>query len=331
MIEILEINNCNHYFIKINGFNTCKKCGFVNERVFANTSFNISDNKYYNIRGFKQFTKINDSLEYNDSLGSHIDYLNSKLLRDSKGKLLTSKIQQKYIRLKKQNYYSFNIKNTDIRINSILKNICSQLHISKIIRKKSYNDYLILKKKIKIPNKVICIFQCLSYNCKLYNTSISIKELIETIQENGHRINSHLLIQANLKYNSFLNNKNIIKKPIEYISKFISFFRNNSKSIIKQLKFKEILYYKSFENYIFQLEKIVKTIMNKLSFQSIKNGFNPFYYTASIFYFANLLLSIKNNHKKFISQKFLSQITNVSDYTIRDLYFKYLKKYLPKR
>ena len=332
MIETLELDNCKHSFIEINGFNTCKKCGIVNERIFANNSFLINENKNYNKREFKQSVMINSLLETTNSLRTNLSYSNSMYLRDIKGKLLNPNNQKLYLRLKKRHsHFNYTILQKNIRINLILINICKQLHIPKIVQKRSFYDYLILKKKTKIDNSVVCIFYCLWYNCKLHNANTSLVQLISTFKKSGHRVNKHLLVQANFKYNSFLNNENIVKNPLDYIPLLISNFSDNSNDIIKKFKFKDIICYKSFENYIFQLERISREIINKLSFQSKKHQFNPFVYTGSIFYFANLLLSIKNKHKRFISQKFISQITGIKEYSIRELYLIYLKKYLPKK
>ena len=303
----------------------CKGCGLVVNNIYKETSFIFSDIKKKNNLS-KQYVALGERTDFIGGLGSFIDYENSKYLKDKSGKLLPPNEQKLFRRLKK-NYAQFlRIKNheTEYRVFNILNKISMYLNLNKNIRNNAAYFY---KKIIKTEEKVInnisliafCIF--LAAREEYQNAPITINEISKSFQNFGHRVNPRLILRDGLKYKHHLNNGSTPHKSEDYLIRLIDSVVNHQ-ILEERLKKKGVLSSKSeFQN---SLLSKCRQIFKALPLWK-RGGRNPFILTGAIIYLADKLLAREKTQKPVLTQKIISEATNIAEYSIRDHYVNLLK------
>ncbi len=61
-----------------------------------------------------------------------------------------------------------------------------------------------------------------------------------------------------------------------------------------------------------------------------RGGRNPFIFTGAVIYLANRLLAKEYFQKTILTQKMVSEVTNIAEYSIRDHYVNVLKPFFLK-
>ncbi|MFX1312375.1 MAG: hypothetical protein ACFFHD_07160 [Promethearchaeota archaeon] len=312
--------------IIINSFERiCNKCGLIIDEFFKESSFLINENyKKSNLN--KQYVSVGAKTDFIGGLGSFIDYENSKFLKDKTGRLLPPNEQKLYRRLKK-NYDQFlRIKNheTEYRIFDILNKISSYLNLNKNTRNNAAYYYKkIIKNEEKVINNISLIAFCIFYAIRkeFQNAPITINEISKTFQNYGHRVNPRLILRDGIKYKHHLKIESIPHKSEDYLIRLINQVINH-KNLVERLKKKGINWSKrEFQNkLIVECREILKMLPLR-----IRGGRNPFILTGAIIYLADKLLAKKYYQKTILTQKIISEVTNIAEYSIRDHYVNLLK------
>ena len=303
----------------------CKECGLVLDKILKEStySFNTRD-----IKGnlSKQFVAIGNRSDFIGGLGTFIDYENSKYLKDKFGKLLPPQEQKLFRRLKK-NYSQFlRIKNheTEYRIFNILSKISIYLSLNKNIRNNAAYYYKkIIKHEQKVINNISLIAFCIFYAARKenHNAPITINEISQAFQNFGHRVNPRLILRDGVRYKKYLSKKSIPHQSEDYLIRLINdiFIQED---LGERLIRKNILWTKDeFQN---KLNQKCRQILNTLT-PWHRGGRNPFILTGAVIYLADKLLARENNHKAILTQKLISDATNIAEYSIRDHYVNLLK------
>ena len=269
---------------------------------------------------------MGERTDFIGGLGTFIDYENSKYLKDKSGKLLPPNEQKLFRRLKK-NYAQFlRIKNheTEYRIFNILNKISLFLNLNKNIRNNAAYFYKkIIKNEEKVINNISLIAFCIFYAARKenHNAPITINEIALAFQNFGHRVNPRLILRDGIKYKHHLKNESTPHKSEDYLIRLISTVSNYD-SLGERLVKKGVTLTKSeFQN---RLLLKCREILVKLPLWD-RGGRNPFILTGAIIYLADRLLARERSGKAVLTQKIISEATEIAEYSIRDHYVNLLK------
>ncbi len=303
----------------------CKECGLVIDNIFGESSYIFNErNSKSNLN--KQYVALGERSNFIGGLGTYIDYENSKYLKDKSGKLLPPKEQKLYTRLKK-NYAQFTrIKNheTEYRIFNILNKISLYMNLNKNIQKNAAYFYKkIIRKEEKVINNISLIAFCIFFAARKenHNAPITINEISSAFQNFGHRVNPRLILRDGLKYKKYLSNDALPHKSEDYLTRLINNVINHR--ILEERIFKKGISWskKEFQN---KLTIKCRDIMQNLTSWQ-RGGRNPFILTGAIIYLADKLLAKEFNQKAILTQKMISDSTEIAEYSIRDHYVNLLK------
>ncbi|MFX1427697.1 MAG: hypothetical protein ACFFBE_14680 [Promethearchaeota archaeon] len=303
----------------------CNDCGLVISGIFKASSFVFNNaNKTSNLS--KQYVALGERTDFVGGLGSFIDYENSKYLKDKTGKPLPPNEQKLFRRLKK-NYAQFlRIKNheTEYRIFNILNKISLYLNLNKNLRNSAAYYYKkIVKNEDKIINNISLIAFCIFHAVRIeyHNAPITINEIAKAFENFGHRVNPRLILRDGIRYKHHLNNESIPHKSEDYIIRLINQVVHH-KDLLERLDRKGVLWTEhEFQN---KLLKKCRNILTELPIWH-RGGRNPFILTGAIIYLADKLLAKEYKQKAILTQKFISEATNIAEYSIRDHYVNLLK------
>jgi transcription initiation factor TFIIIB Brf1 subunit/transcription initiation factor TFIIB len=312
--------------IIVNSFEKiCRECGLVINNFFRESAFIFNNLKTKNCLN-KQYVALGERTDFIGGLGSFIDYEKSKYLKDKNGKLLSPDDQKLFRRLKK-NYAQFlRIKNheTEYRVFNILNKITLYLNLNKNIRNNAAYYYKkIIKSEEKVINNISLIAFCifLATRKEFHNAPITVNEISNAFQNFGHRVNPRLILRDGIKYKRHLNDDTTPHKSEDYLIRLVDEVINH-KSLKERLKKKGILWSKSeFQN---SLIMKCRQILKKLPLWQ-RGGRNPFILTGAIIYLADKLLAKEFQQKAILTQKIISEATNIAEYSIRDHYVNLLK------
>ncbi|MFX1389623.1 MAG: hypothetical protein ACFE9Z_06105 [Promethearchaeota archaeon] len=316
---------CNGKVIANSFEKICKDCGLVINNFFKESSFIFNDSKTNNSLN-KQYVALGERTDFIGGLGSFIDYEKSKYLKDKNGKLLPPGEQKLYRRLKK-NYAQFlRIKNheTEYRVFNILNKISIYLNLNKNIRNNAAYCYKkIIKNEKKIINNISLIAFCIFYSARKenHNAPITINEISEAFQNFGHRVNPRLILRDGVKYKHHLNDDATPHKSEDYLVRLVDEVMKHKYLKVRLMKKGIIWSENQFQNVL-----LIKSreILKKLPLWE-RGGRNPFILTGAIIYLADRLLAKECNQKAILTQKIISEATNIAEYSIRDHYVNLLK------
>ncbi|MEJ2250531.1 MAG: hypothetical protein P8Y97_12870 [Candidatus Lokiarchaeota archaeon] len=181
----------------------------------------------------------------------------------------------------------------------------------------------IIKNERKVINNISLIAFCIFYAARKenHNAPITIREITNVFQNFGHRVNPRLILRDGLEYKKYLRFNNIPHKSEDYVNRLVNEV-GNYKSLQKRLKRKGSTW--NSKKYQILLLKKCHYIMKSLPNWQ-RGGRNPFILTAAIIYLADKLLAKEFNKKSILTQKIISQATQIAEYSIRDHYVNLLK------
>ncbi|MFX1569033.1 MAG: hypothetical protein ACFFCV_11780 [Promethearchaeota archaeon] len=331
MINLDSCPECGGEIVENSFEKICKGCGLVIEQNYRESAFLFSDLKDKN-KLSKQYVALGERTDFIGGLGSFIDFEKSKYLRDKRGKLLPPNEQKLFRRLKK-NYDKFlRIKNheTEYRIFNILNKISLYLNLSKNIRNHAAYCYKrIIKAEEKVINNISLIAFCIFFAARKenHNAPITINEISNAFQNFGHRVNPRLILRDGVKYKRHLNNDSSPHKSEDYLIRLID-------EVISHKDLKQRLLVKGVTWSVneFQNKLIMKCrdVLKELPLWN-RGGRNPFILMGAIIYLADKLLSKDYSQKPILTQKIISEATNIAEYSIRDHYVNLLKPLFNKK
>ncbi len=303
----------------------CKNCGLILDNILKESSYVFNDSSDKSNLN-KQYVAIGERTDFIGGLGTFIDYENSKYLKDNSGRLLTPNEQKLYMRLKR-NYSQFlRIKSheTEYRIFNILNKITIYLNLNKNIKNNAAYYYKkIIKNESKVINNISLIAFCIFYAVRkeYHNAPITIIEIANAFQNFGHRVNPRLILRDALKYKKHLHKRAEPHKSEDYLVRLVNSIVNHENLEIR-LKKKGIKWTKhQYESHLMNKCRYILESLSKWQ----RGGRNPFILTGAIIYLADKLLANETSQKAILTQKMISEATNIAEYSIRDHYVNLLK------
>jgi transcription initiation factor TFIIIB Brf1 subunit/transcription initiation factor TFIIB len=311
-------DECGSRIIKENGMQVCQKCGLVHDIVLEASSFQLGSVSQDETRKNQQYTSINNRLNIVSSLGSSIGTVEEYMFRDANGLLLNEVSQMKFRKFK--NYYhipgAIKGKETDYRTIKILNEVFSRLQIPTKIRDRTLFLYYKYKKEHsgEITNHVLlsAMTLLLSVRESGHNCPLTLKEIVETYRELGHRVLGKNLLglmqDLNIK-SSFTG----VRRSEEYVFRICSLICRSS--IIKERIAKKY----SIDVYVYEkiLQLMCLKILERIPYAD-RGGRRPYPLSAAAAYVADKLLSKKIKHSSALTQKLVAKSTSVAEFTIRD-------------
>jgi len=317
-MESCLCDECGSRIIQENGLNICKKCGLVHDSVLESSSFQLGSMSTDGSRRNQQYTSINNNLAVVSSLGSSIGSVEEYMFRDANGSLLDETNQYKFRKFK--NYYhipgAIKGKETDFRTIKILNEVFSRLHVPTKIRDRTLFLYYKYKSdhEKKITNHVLlsAMALLLSVREQGHNCPLTLKEIVGTYRELGHRVLGKNLL-------SLMQDLNIkptvsgIRRSEDYVFRICSLicrFESIKERIEKKYSIDVYVYEK-------MLQLLCLKILERIPFPD-RGGRRPYPLSAASAYVADKLLSRQIKHSSALTQKLVAQSANVAEFTIRD-------------
>ncbi len=295
------------------------------DEIFGESSYILDKTEIHN--GFsKQSVSLGDRANFVGGLGSCIDYENSKYLKDNSGMLLPPDEQRLYRRLKKQYGHFLRIKDHEMeyRIFTIINNITAHLNLNKNIQNQAAYYYKkILKCEKKVINNITLSAFCIFYAARkdLHNAPVTIKEIANAYQKFGHRVKPRLIIRDGIQYKKYLVDDSKPHKSEIYLGRLINDVFNATELEGRMQKKKALI---SKKEYLDRMTIKCRNILKSLNVWQ-RGGRNPFILAGAVIYLADKLLAKETGRKSVLTQKLISDATNIPEYSIRDHYVNLLK------
>lgn len=317
-MEDYVCDECGYRIIQEGGMYVCQKCGLVQDVVIETSSFQLGSNIKEGERKNQQYTSINNGLAVVSSLGSSIGSVEEYMFRDANGSLIAEGDQAKFRKFK--NFYhipgAIKGKETDYRTLKIMDEVFARLHVPTKIRDRALFLYHQYKKEHseKITNHVLlsALSLLLSVRESAHNCPLTLKEIVGTYRELGHRVLGKNLL-------SLMQDLNVkspqtgIRRSEEYVFRICSLVCR-SPTIKARIEKKY-----SIDVYVYEklLQLLCLKILERVPYNE-RGGRRPYPFSAASAYVADKLLSKKIDSSSALTQKLVAQSTNVAEFTIRD-------------
>jgi len=324
-MKVSSCSECGGQLIQNSHELTCNSCGLVHDELQLTQSYNVllninqniwkTSKKYLGDQMVNGGTNIVPSL----NLGSEIGYYSeTTTFRDFKNHLIPAKTNWKYLQLKRFRLYT-KIKNNETihRIFQILNEIAPRLKLSKIQLTQIANRWRkINSEHTKIRNQVTLLATLIYAKTREDEIGPSIKQIIDEFKIQGHSANARLIIRDHLLY--LPTNKQTPRTVFTYLTPMFA-------NLIKNKEIQTILRKKGVNGEEFKIQMnenlkkmipIVKTIINQI---------NPVNFAGALIYAATVIYA-KTKSRWFLTQKHCSAVFKISEYSIRDLFSKHIKK-----
>ncbi|MFW5895577.1 MAG: hypothetical protein ACOCT9_02415, partial [archaeon] len=196
--------------------------------------------------------------------------------------------------------------------------------MNKTIQKNAAYFYRKIKKnEEKVINNISLIAFCIFFAARKenHNAPITIKEISETFNKYGHRVNSRLILRDGVRYKRHLSEKIKHHTSEDYLIRLLDGIMNYE-LLDKRLKKKGFKGTKrDYLNYLRLKCQYILRNLNKWE----RGGRNPFILTGAVIYLADKLVANELTHKSALTQKIVSETTGIAEYSIRDHYVNLLK------
>ncbi len=136
-----------------------------------------------------------------------------------------------------------------------------------------------------------------------------------------------MILRDGIRYKRHLNKDATPHKSGDYIVRLLDQVINH-KDLKERMKNKKV--YRSKKEYHEKLTKKCREIFKRMDLVK-RGGRNPFIFTGAVIYLADRLLAKEFFQKTILTQKMLSQATNIAEYSIRDHYVNVLKPFFLKK
>jgi len=320
---------CNKGFlIQTRGELVCSNCGAVNSSLFITEPTNAQIPWDHEMAPGKRVHIV-------DGLGSYIGYHNDGFFHDGKGTTLSSQNQFKFRKLKRK--YNLRIKlgnhETDYRSLLSLNRVVGFLGLSDSVRKRAAYLYKIVvaaesKKKIeKISNHIVLVALCLMVAIResASNAPVRLSEIVGVFKDLGHRVSGKSIVKLAQMLPVELGVSLRIRKSEDYLQRIVASILG-SQEIGHRLRNLDL----TPEEYRKKLLQYSRELLSELNLKS-RGGRNPYIFAVSVVYCADRIIARINNHRQILTQKTLSEICKVAEYSIRDHHRTVLKYKLKEK
>lgn len=300
-----------------NGYVVCKECGEVLDKQIVDTNFLVRDESFGT--QYKQAISIGDRMSTVGVLGTSFHSGETT--------------KERFNRLMKHDFHArFRGHETKYRIFLILDEICRHLNLPDHIKEASALRYRYIVKRTRPINNITLLLFCMWDSIRYYKHRTSFCELERAFKLFGHRVSGKSVIRDGSLYSGILVmsgiQKSTPKTPKDYISRHVAELYNNKDVIEHRLKQKKDHGFSNVNHYLICLTKKCYDVLERLSKQVELFGYNPLIISASTIYFVDFMISRNSRKKRILTQKMISEMLNVPEYSIRDVFIKFFKKFI---
>ncbi|MHA1713134.1 MAG: hypothetical protein ACTSW4_03705 [Candidatus Ranarchaeia archaeon] len=326
----LRCSECNGEPILLDGYYVCRECGLVMMPEYVMPVYQLNKRPKLQGQG-KMYSALGARLSIVDGLGSYIDYPRSRYFCDIHGDALDKREQSVFKRLKYHHAMRSRRANleTEYRIFKILNRVVSIIGLSNEIKERAAYFYRKIKNEKNKPytNNVLLIAVCLvtAIREKGSKAPRTIKEVADTFMEMGHRVNIRSIVREMLRLRVELQLKQRKRQSVDFIYRIISDVLADE---TVQLRIKQMR--EDPERY----RRVLTTKTLELFDQGITKemgGRNPYIFAVSVVYAADKAISRRRKRKSILTQKIISRITNVAEFSVRDHFCGVLKEKIVNR
>ncbi|MHA2290069.1 MAG: hypothetical protein ACXABG_14890 [Promethearchaeota archaeon] len=319
---------CNGKVILHQGIHVCKNCGLEVTPEYLPPLYKINPSKDQpSIE--RHYVALGDRIDTVDGMGSYIGFPRSAFFYDTRGRPLTSKIQNKYKRLKYKYDRTLRIskRETDYRVLKLINRVTNHLQLSNEVKNRAayfYKKIATHKGKKSYTNHVMLASVCLLTAVREFgvNAPSTIQEIAKCFNSLGHRVTTRRIVREMLKLRVALNLRQTQRRSIDYIYRIVAAIMSSEVVQIRLKSFNE-----DPEEYRRLITKKVFHILKQIKADQI-GGRNPYIFAVSTIYAADKVIAKKRRHKSILTQQILAKIAGVAEYSIRDHYCRLLKNHL---
>ena len=249
---------------------------------------------------------------------------------DSQGRVLPLKTQMLFKRLRALQDIDPYTRQTALRHKAlrILNKVVNLLNIDQRIRDQAIDKYKTFTKKEGFSrNNILIIAACLLIASREVKgvKPLTLNEICEGFKLVGHDIHPRVLSKTVFKVLNVIGAKPTIMSPEDYVDKVIDKLCS-SKEIMNRIQVNRL----TVHEYFSELREEAKKLLCSLN-ERRKMGKNPYALAVSSIYAASLITSSKRELQiSILTQKLLSEIADVAEYTIREHYYTLFKDEVEK-
>ena len=314
---------CGGSLIQTDSDIVCFSCGLIAHQIYQKPSVQLinSEKSYGN-----QYASISERPSSMKTLGTFIGGYRKQPRMDSSGSLVTVDKKLQYRRLKSLNdiYLHFSGRQREYRGYNLLSRICSSLEITETAKADALflfqKVHLHLRKEIKLS---CLIMGALYLAIRSRKENIELNRLIKAIQVHGYSIAGKEVIRAAslIRQHAKIRVRHV--KSEEYLDTIIS-------RIQKDYSIRSAIQKKIGDRTEFF--RCLKAVARQLLYQfptKRRGGRNPFILAAAMLNASDIILArhkifphcyIKRSRRGILTQKKLSEILDIAEFTLREHY-----------
>jgi transcription initiation factor TFIIIB Brf1 subunit/transcription initiation factor TFIIB len=314
---------CNGNLIQTDSDVVCINCGLIAQQIYEKPSLQLisSEGSYGS-----QYASVSEQPSKMKTLGTFIGSFQRKNFVDSSGNQLELSKKLQYRRLKSLNdiYLHFNGRQREYRGYSLLSRVCSSLEVTDSTRADALylfqKVHFQLKKKIKLS----CIIMGALYLAvRSRKENIELKRLVKAVQINGYSIAGKDIIRSASLIRQYAKIRVRHVKSEEYLDAIIGRIQKDYK--IRNAVQKRTSNREEFFQY---LRVVSKQLLTQFPLMK-RGGRNPFILAAAMINAADILLArhkvfpecyLKPSRRGVLTQKKLSEILEIAEFTLREHY-----------
>lgn len=329
--ELSLCEECGGELIRTSTSFTCSQCGLVNVQTFEDALLKISERNDEETGAFSYYGEREHIV---DGMGSYIDFYGTNRLRDAKGKRLSRDRIQRFLRLKQINDLQLHTMNreSDYRALRVLNRMTSFFQLTKHIRSRAAYLLRTMSRFLDTSpglNRIVLVATSLYVAMRETpnGTPITLNELAEGFQEQGHRISKKVIIRAlwtlRPKLSEVINFAKILLKSQDYIATVFQKLQTS-----ENIKQRIIARGVSEQEYYPPLLMETRRLLQKIPYQA-RGGRNPYIFAVSTVYAADNVISKKKlGIRPVLSQKAIAKATKVAEYSVRDHFARVIEQFI---
>ncbi len=314
---------CGGSLIQTDSDMVCTNCGLIAQQIYENPSIQLisSEGSYGS-----QYASISEQPSKLKTLGTFIGSYQKKNFVDATGNQLAFPKKLQYRRLKSLNdvYLHFNGRQREYRGYSLLSRVCSTLEVTDSTRADALFLFQKVHHQLKKKMKLSCLIMGALYLAvRTRKENIELNRLVKAVQVNGFSIAGKDIIRSASLIRQYAKIRVRHVKSEEYLDAIIGRIQKDYtlRSAIQKRT-------NNREEFFQQLRVVAKQLLNQFPLPK-RGGRNPFILAAAMINAADILLArhkifpecyLKQSRRGILTQKKLSEILDIAEFTLREHY-----------
>ena len=328
-----KCEECNGDLIQNDSVYVCNNCGLIANKIIEQKSIVYSKEEEMT-NG--QYVALSEHPSRLKSLGSFMGSYGKRYLHDSRGMNLVSEKNNKFRRLKVINdvYLPFREEQRLYRSFKILSEYSAALQLTETTK----SDSLYLLKRCGINDTkhqriTPIVLACIYLVIRNRKENIELSKIVKIARSKGDNIKGKDIIRIASRIRSLSKLKITPVKPESYVENILSKLRNDIETV-KLLNHK----INDLERYFRAIRLVSRRIL--LEFPNhLRGGRNPFVFACAVVVASDNLLARKvfftdcyknKTRRGSITQKRISEIMNIAEFTLREHYLMLVKPKMEK-